>query len=210
MEMTTGAVFDRELSRRNAGCIHKDLAALKLENICISDSTRREGIDICTGRYKGMISFHEDIIELYIEEKVTGVMVYYLHFETFDYEESMNNIRSFFDVLLERAVFQEPCAVEGKGMRILICCTSGITSSIYAAILQEKLEPAGVSVDARSYMMLEPEDGQYDLILLAPQIRYALEDLQTRYGERKVQMISAMDFATGNWSGLPAQIRALN
>ena len=52
-------------------------------------------------------------------------------------------------------------------------------------------------------MMLEPADDQYDLILLAPQIRYALPDLQAQYGSDKVHMISAMDFATGSWSGLP-------
>ncbi len=115
----------------------------------------------------------------------------------------MNNLRSFFDVLLERKPVPGTECTGAEGMRILICCTSGITSSMYAQILQEKLEPAGVQVDARSYMMLEPADDQYDLILLAPQIRYALPDLQAQYGSDKVHMISAMDFATGSWSGLP-------
>lgn len=197
------AGFDREQSRRNAGCIHKDLAALYLDNVCISRKLGQEGMDICTGRYKAAISFHDDIIELYIEERLTGALVYYLHFETYDYEESMNNLRSFFDVLLDRTPAPKTELTAAEGMRILICCTSGITSSMYAQILQEKLEPAGVQVDARSYMMLDPADDQYDLILLAPQIRYALPDLQAQYGSDKVHMISAMDFATGSWSGLP-------
>lgn len=205
MELRNTFDLDRSQSRRNAVCIHRKLSRIRLDHICISDNPRREGIDICTDRYMGMISFHDDIIELYFEEKKTGAMVYYLHFETFDYEESMNNIRSFFDVLLERVPLHPApdSQTVQEGMRILICCTSSITSSMYASLLQDKLEPAGVQVEARSYMLLDAEDSQYDLILLAPQIRYALHDLQEQYGRHKVQMISAMDFATGSWSGLP-------
>ena len=86
-----------------------------------------------------------------------------------------------------------------RPIRLLISCTSGMTSSYFAYTMQNSLNTAGLvmTVDAVSYTEIDKVQEAYDYILLAPQIAYKLSEYQAKYGS-KVMSIDAMDFASSN------------
>lgn len=84
-------------------------------------------------------------------------------------------------------------------LRILLSCTSGITTSYFAYLLENAINKCNhnVIVDAVSYTDLDNVQSRYDFIFLAPQISYQYAQMREKYGN-KVFMIDSYDFATGN------------
>ncbi len=62
-------------------------------------------------------------------------------------------------------------------LKILLCCTSGLTTSYFAYLMPGRTTLLNqthhcVDVDAINYLELDAIQNQYDCILLAPQIDY--------------------------------------
>ncbi|GEM_PF-2442270 len=168
-------------------------------------------ISFCTDRYLAQIEIDEDIVSLYMEERATGEQIFFLHFQAVDLEDSIEKVKVF----LYRLYHDEDQDENGElpdlhhPIEMLICCTSGITSAMYARLITRKLGSDLVHADAKSVFSLTDEDDQYDLILLAPQVHYMFEDINSRF-PGKVHRIDTMDFATDRISGTLNQLHTLS
>ncbi len=158
----------------------------------------------CNDHYHASIDFHKDnIIELRIIDKETQESLFYLHFQMKDMKMATENINAFFSFLQDNHTNESNVLSNVTTMkddlRILLSCTSGITTSYFAYLLENAINKCNhnVIVDAVSYTDLDNVQSHYDFIFLAPQISYQYAQMREKYGN-KVFMIDSYDFATGN------------
>ncbi|MEY8308626.1 hypothetical protein AAK899_03785 [Erysipelotrichaceae bacterium 51-3] len=169
-------------------------------------------ISFCTDRYLAQIEIDEDIVSLYMEEKATGEQVFFLHFQAVDLDDSIEKVKVFLYRLYhdeDQDDNEEKIPDLHQPIEMLICCTSGITSTMYARLITRRLGSDLVHADAKSVFNLTDEDDQYDLILLAPQVHYMFEEVSSRF-PGKVHRIETMDFATDRISGTLRQLNTLS
>ncbi len=159
-------------------------------------------ISFCNEVYEASVIFHENsLMELSIEDKKTSETPFYLHFEAREPKTARNNIQAFFDFFRDKNPSKEHfdihAAKNGQSMKLLVSCTSGLTSSYFAYTMKNALEKAGIdiTIDAVSYTEIDKMQSQYDYILLAPQIAYKLPEYRQRYGDR-VMTVDSRDFAS--------------
>lgn len=163
------------------------------------------GIIVFTNEmYEASVIFHDNnLIELSIEEKKTGEIPFYLHFEAYEKKSSRDNIQAFFDFFMDKKPAKEDLdsivVKNERPLKLLVSCTSGMTSSYFAYTMKKVLNNAGidVTIDAVSYREIDRVQRKYDYILLAPQIAYMLKECQKKYGN-KVMAVESKDFASYN------------
>ena len=97
--------------------------------------------------------------------------------------------------------------IENKQINILLSCTSGLTTSYFAYLMQEKMNKVhqNIKIDAVSFTKVDEVENQYDYILLAPQISYKYDEFKEKYGD-KVMMMDTIDFASLNVDSVLNQI----
>ncbi len=159
-------------------------------------------ISFCNETYEALAVFHEDsLMELSVEDKKTGETLFYLHFEAIDARTARDNIEAFFDFLKDKKPEKESLDITAeknkRPMKLLVSCTSGLTSSYFAYTMKNTLDKAGIPiiVDAVRFAEIDKVQAQYDYILLAPQIAYKLPEYREKYGDR-VMKIDSRDFAS--------------
>ena len=152
--------------------------------------------------YEALAVFHEDsLMELSIEDKKTGEIPFYLHFEARDVKTAHENIQAFFAFFCDRRPVKERLdiiAVKNRQpIKLLVSCTSGLTSSYFACTMKNALDKVGVEsvIDAVSFTEIDKVQSGYDYILLAPQIAYKLPEYKKKYGNR-VMKVDSRDFAS--------------
>lgn len=173
---------------------------LKNAHIC----SEKKMICFCNESYHAHVIFHQQLhtVELSIKDKQSKQNVFYLHFEVKDMLTSRNNILSFLRFLKEGSTHQgHPISLQLFPIRICVSCSSGFTSSYFASLMQEAFENQKIQVQIDAYPVFEIDyvEQDYDVILLAPQVAYMYPTLKQKYG-KKIMLIEAMDFATGNVS----------
>lgn len=131
----------------------------------------------------------------------TGENRFYLHLQPIDEHDTCKAVHSFLDLLECKSSPVETLEKEIDGcQRVLLVCTSGITSGFFAELMQNILDQSGsqARVEAQAIGQLDQVCmGQYDKILLAPQVGYEFENITSLYGN-KVSKINPFDFATMN------------
>ena len=78
-------------------------------------------------------------------------------------------------------------------MKILVVCNAGMSSSILVKKIAEHAKSIGeeASVQAVSSSSVADEKGKWDVCLVAPQIKYAVADVQAKLGSRQRRSICA-------------------
>lgn len=153
--------------------------------------------------FHGKISFFEhSVIELMVEDINTKETIFYLHFEIKNLRMLIENIRTFFKCLNQSNKQSEKQSIGfnmNTQINILLTCTTGLTTSYYAYLLEDYFQKnhLDITIDAVGYQELERIQNRYDYIFVAPQISYQYINLHERYGD-KVFLIDSYDFATGN------------
>ena len=162
-----------------------------------------KSICFCKKNYHGKISFFEhSVIELMVEDINTKETIFYLHFEIRNLRMLIENMRTFFKCLNQFDKQQEKQSIVfnmNTQINILLTCTTGLTTSYYAYLLEDYFQKnhLDITIDAVGYQELERIQNRYDYIFVAPQISYQYINLHERYGD-KVFLIDSYDFATGN------------
>ena len=162
-----------------------------------------KSICFCKKNYHGKISFFEhNVIELMVEDIYTKETIFYLHFEIKNLRMLIENIRTFFKCLNQSDKQSEKQSIVfnmNTQINILLTCTTGLTTSYYAYLLEDYFQKnhLDITIDAVGYQELERIQNRYDYIFVAPQISYQYINLHERYGD-KVFLIDSYDFATGN------------
>lgn len=137
-----------------------------------------------------IIWFH-DVIELQLYKKSDGEGCFYLHFEVNNIGQCQYLFREFYHSLVKRT--------SGRRYRVLVCCTGGLTSCLFAAKLQElvDLKRYNIYLEATAFAYLEEKYDTYDLILLAPQVgHYAPVILRNITKNIPVKLINPTEYAT--------------
>ncbi|MGN0268319.1 MAG: PTS sugar transporter subunit IIB [Lachnospiraceae bacterium] len=143
------------------------------------------------------------VAEFTAKDKMSDEILYYQHFDMTDYDTIYHHVNSFVHFLqIYRPGYRLPVEKKEKQqmepLRILISCTSGMTSSYFAGLMQEKAAKISdrIRVEAADYMRLDEIHAKYDYILLAPQISHKLKDFQEKYGENRVMEMGIMEYAS--------------
>ncbi len=82
--------------------------------------------------------------------------------------------------------------------KIMLCCSAGMSTSLLVKKMLEEAEKRSLSVDIKAFGVAEFEQqvGNYQGVLLGPQVKYMQKDLQNKanpYGI-KVEPINMMDY----------------
>lgn len=164
----------------------------------------------CNEDYHAVINFYpNNLVELSVEDRCSKETVFYLHFEIRDLKSSTEKIESFFKFLKHPPKKEQLNVdlIENKQINILLSCTSGLTTSYFAYLMQEKMNKVhqNIKIDAVSFTKVDEVENQYDYILLAPQISYKYDEFKEKYGD-KVMMMDTIDFASLNVDSVLNQI----
>ncbi len=137
----------------------------------------------------GRVNFYEDdVIELRIDLIREEKTEFFLHFQLKDLkraqdlyvemEEAMRNLK------------------DKHIVKILLTCTSGLTTSYYAELLNKAVQTLSLNYSFRavSFDKIAEEGKGEDLILLAPQVHYARKKVQEMFRNTAVRNIPAQTF----------------
>lgn len=86
-------------------------------------------------------------------------------------------------------------------VRILLCCAAGMSTSLLVTKMEAAAKAKGIEAKiwAVSEKSVESEEGNFDLLLIGPQIRYKLKDFEKKYGDKMpVSMIDMKDYGRMN------------
>ncbi|MBS7009445.1 PTS sugar transporter subunit IIB [Anaerostipes sp.] len=85
-------------------------------------------------------------------------------------------------------------------MNILLVCNAGMSTGIMRLKLEEEAKKRGVDAKVNAIPMVELEDHKEgtDAILLGPQIRFALDDIQKSAEGIPAMVIAPQDFGSMN------------
>lgn len=153
----------------------------------------------------GTLSLNEyenyHIIDMKVENLNKQKVTFYLHFDL----QELERAKELLDEMLE-ALKKE---ISNKDINILLCCTSGITTSY----LKEKLNDAAKLLnlpyhfEATYYKIIHQEAYKYDLILLAPQISHEQATIQNHFPDIPTITIESKSFATTDVTAIFKQIK---
>ena len=117
-------------------------------------------------------------------------MQFYLHFELND----ENHAHQLYDEMIETLIGLK----DKKTTRVLLSCSSGLTTSMFADNLNSVVEMLGEDYhfDAVVYSNIYEQVENYDLVLIAPQIGYMLKRLQESLPDKLVLQIPTATFAS--------------
>ena len=138
------------------------------------------------------------VIEETIEEQDN--VIFYLHFKFRNFHFCTDMFKRMIDKLVEEEV---------KEIKILLCCTGGMTTGFFAQKMNQycTLNSINVKVDASPLYHLDKVVMNYDYLLVAPQLRYKLPELIQKYKDVKVDSIDPATFATYNCQQLLEYIK---
>ena len=130
------------------------------------------------------------IVEFNIISYKNQEVQFYLHFELND----DNHAHQLYDEMIETLIGLK----DKKTTRVLLSCSSGLTTSMFADNLNSVVEMLGEDYhfDAVAYSNIYEQVENCDLVLIAPQIGYMLKRLQESLPDKLVLQIPTATFAS--------------
>lgn len=130
------------------------------------------------------------IVEFNIISHKDNSVKFYLHFEPND----ENHAKQLYDEMVETLIGLK----DEKTLRVLLSCSAGLTTSMFAENLNSTADMLGLDYqfNAVSYLSIYEEVENYDVILIAPQIGYMLKRLQESLPDKLVLQIPTAIFAS--------------
>ncbi len=143
----------------------------------------------------------ELVVELKITQRQDDEVRFFLHFELNDPAYA----RSLFDEMAESLFELE----NRKAVRILLCCTAGMTTTYFAQKLNEAAAflRLDYSFEAVAYTNVFEEGLNYDVILVSPQIGYLFEKIRDVMADKLVIAIPAKTFGSYDAAGMIELLR---
>lgn len=117
-------------------------------------------------------------------------LLFYLHYQFYDFHFATDLFYRMIDKLTESGNI--------KKRKILLCCTGGMTTSYFAEKMNKycELNKMMYQIDATAVYRLDEFYQDYEMILIAPQLRYKVIELSQKYKPIIVQSIDPVIFAT--------------
>jgi cellobiose-specific phosphotransferase system component IIB len=145
-------------------------------------------ITFTQGDYKAGIFFYkDDLIEEVIIKKET---VFYLYYQFSTYAHGKMMFEAMLTCLKEFEKHEE--------RRVLLCCSGGLTSAYFKEQMDHflKLNHKHCHIEASACEDVPLLKEHYDLILVAPQMRYFVKKLRKELPDSYVEAIDPQVFAT--------------
>lgn len=130
------------------------------------------------------------IVEFSVISNKDNSAKFYLHFELNDEEHA----KQLYDEMVETLIHLK----EEKTLRILLSCSAGLTTAMFAENLKSVTDMLGLDYqfDAVSYLSIYEVVEEYDVVLLAPQIGYMYNRLKDSLPDKLVLQIPTAMFAS--------------
>ncbi len=134
--------------------------------------------------------YHDNIIELTTVNKATGQTEFYLHFQ-------MNSLSQAVKLFEEMVICIHKIATR-PAIRVLLCCSGGLTTSFFASKLLQgaKLLDLNFTIEATGYQNVFYQGTKFDVILLAPQVSHVYHKVKAILKNQAVKVIPGEIFAT--------------
>ena len=136
------------------------------------------------------------VVELQVRNLHTDEVVFYLHFEL----QEIGHAKELFDEMMKalKSLKQQ------KKSKVLLCCTSGLTTSYFVMKLQEAVRVLGLDMEFRAvdYNRLFVCGFKCDAVLLAPQIGYMHDKVKEILMTCPVAVVPAGIFGAYDVGGL--------
>ena len=168
---------------------------------CTITQTDDDHITLATPDAVGEVIFYAfgdapEIVELRIQNpECDAEPKFFLHFELEDEERAIELFDEMASELQDRDRYDTT--------RVLLCCTAGMTTSMFAAKLAEAAKTLSLdyTFDAIPLEQARAEGGDYDAVLLAPQVGYQRAAVATAFPHAAVVEIPAKIFASFDAGG---------
>ena len=175
---------------------YRDWIKEKTKNTC---TVRESGntVYLETEYAQGKAVFHDDdIVELVITDIKNDEVCFYLHFQLKDDDHAKDLFNEMSDTLMSLKT--------KRVYRVLLSCTSGLTTSFFASELNRAASELKLSYEfsAVSFSHIYDKGFDYDMILLAPQIHYEFDKAKEIFRTQTVMKIPAAVFAAYSTGGL--------
>ena len=118
--------------------------------------------------------------------------LFYLHYELKHLHLAINYFNQFINQLLIQT--------NQKQLNILLCCSGGMTTSYFADKLNDyiHLNQLPIHVDATAFYHIEHVINHYDMVFIAPQLKYKVISLTQQYPHIHIESIDPIIFASYN------------
>lgn len=135
---------------------------------------------------------------IYEGEKI----LFYLHYQFYNFH--------FAKDLFYRMIHKLTEDVEIEIRHILLCCTGGMTTGFFAEKMNQycELNQLSYKINASAIYNVDNIYQDYELILVAPQLRYKVMELSQKYKPTVVKSIEPVAFATYDCQALLTQIES--
>lgn len=156
-----------------------------------------EHIRLVTSHATGEVNFYDlgddlpEIVELsIIDPDCPNEPKFFLHFELEDEARAEELFSEMTDQLQQQDRFDTT--------RVLLCCTAGLTTTMFAAKLQEAAKTFSLdySFEAIPLEQAQAGGGDFDAVLLAPQVGYQRKAVMESFPDAVVVQIPAKVFAS--------------
>ena len=141
-----------------------------------------------------------EICELRIVRKEDGTDIFFLHFMI----EDLDRAEELFSEMAEALAANE----WAQATRVLLCCTSGMTTQFFASKMNSSAQALGLSYEcsALPYPQALATEDDYAAIMLAPQVAHLRQEMARAHPDKVVFEIPGKIF--GSYDA-PAAVRLL-
>lgn len=163
---------------------------------CTVEQIDDEHFSLVTPHAEGVVNFYSfdnmpEIVEMRIADKDRpDEPTFFLHFELEDEERAKELLHQMTDALAQSEQYDTT--------RVLLCCTAGMTTSMFAGKLMDAAKTLGLdySFEAIPLEQAKEEGGTWDAVLLAPQVGYQRKAVSVAFPDAVVVEIPAKLFAS--------------
>ncbi|MBP3894438.1 MAG: ROK family protein [Atopobiaceae bacterium] len=148
----------------------------------------------------GQVNFYcfddmPDVVELAVTDDATGENRFFLHFELEDLERAQNLFNEM------KGLLETAC--ESNTTRVLLCCTVGMTTTMFANKMTEVTKTLSLdyTFEAKALEDAKREGGAYDAVMLAPQVGFRRREVAEALPDATVFEIPARIFARYDGAG---------
>ena len=94
--------------------------------------------------------------------------------------------------------------------RVLVCCNTGVTTSLLVAKIKDVAEARGLEIEIEALPISTAADhiSDVDAVLLGPQVGFAKEAFEEA-GAKNVRVITTEDYATQNAENILGSIKGV-
>lgn len=161
-------------------------------------SSRLPAVVFVHESYSGVIRIYgTDMMELEIIDGLSHENIFWLHIQIVDEEMVHPFLEAFFMVLYQPELVKEKqAALSNRPCKAAIVCSSGLSSQLYASLLEEASFEQGQNEYIFASFGLEELNEAFDFgdyVFLAPQIAYLKASIEKQYA-RKVYDIPAKEY----------------